>query len=157
MSTLATNCQMITVQTSPEILEHMIAVDLFFDWRSHSRNGALPVWKDISLVETVKAVPNLVVIEVGEGPPHFKIKMLGTKLIQDSGQDKTNASLSEVPDADQVLTRCRSVLETRCGYYLTNAPANWSQYSYKSYSTLVLPTTDEMGRITNLLGWVSNF
>lgn len=130
---------------------------MFRYWSSCSRDGALPVWRDLSFVEVPIVVPNLVIIEASPEPVIFTTVMTGTNVVREIGQDNTHVHVHELPGADAVLERFTLLLERRSGYFLSNAPVAWASNDYKNHSALMLPATDQDGNITHLVGWVGDF
>lgn len=157
MSTSEFSYQDVTLETSWELFESPEAEEFYIYWKSRSRDGALPLWKDFNLVDVPKLVPNLILIEAGENPTVFRIKMVGTKLIQVGGRDGTGLDMGQYKGTERGVDRLAQVVASDCGYYLSNAPVDWSDRGYKEHSALMLPTTDENGKVTHLVGWIGDF
>lgn len=147
----------VTLASPLDLFEDPEAEELFSYWKSCSRDGALPRWKDLNVTDIPAVVPNLTMIEVKGSPPTFTTILTGTTVVQEVGQDSTNVQVHDVAGADEVAKRLERVVETRSGYLLSNSPVTWASNDFKRHSALVLPSTDENGTITHLIGWVGDF
>lgn len=130
---------------------------LFTYWRSCSPGGALPRWEDFDLVKIPTVVPNLTLIQVDRNPLTYVTTMTGTTVVEEIGTDNTSAHIHELSGGDAVAARFNNLLETRNGYFVSNAPVRWASNDFKKHSALMLPLCDEAGTITHIVGWVGNF
>lgn len=147
----------VSLDTSIDFFEAQEAGTLFAYWRSHSQGGELPRWEDFNLDELPTAVPNLTLIRIDRNPLSYVTIMTGTTVVQEIGSDNTSAHVHELSGGDEVAARFNSLLETRNGYYLSNAPVAWASNDYKKHSALMLPLCDKAGTITHIVGWIGNF
>lgn len=157
MTISSSHYQDVTLQTSFDLFEETESEELFDYWKQLSRDGALPQWLDYNADDVPKVVPYLTLIEVCENQTSFNIKMVGSELARQVGSDATKLELGRYESTDPFVIRLRAAVETRRGYYLTNASTDWLDGIHKKYSTLMLPTTDEEGKVICLVGWVGNF
>ncbi len=147
----------VTLSSSSNLFEVSEAEEMFSYWKSFSRNAALPVWKDLDVIDIPGVIPNLILIEVRGDPPTFAAILTGTTVVQEVGEDSTNHQLHEQAGVEEVSRRLEEVIKARCGYFVSNTPVTWASNHYKKHSALVLPCTDEDGTITHLMCWVGDF
>lgn len=147
----------VSLGTSVNFFEAPEAGKLFTYWRSHSRGGELPRWEDFELDEMPTIVPNLTLIRVDRNPLSYVTTMTGTTVVQEIGSDNTSAHVHELSGGDAVAARFNSLLDTRRGYFVSNAPVRWASNDFKKHSALMLPLCDAEGTISHIVGWVGNF
>lgn len=75
---------------------------LFDYWRSKLQAGRLPARKDIDPIEIPGLLPWLTLVEVdwSQGSPRFRIRLVGTGVVERLGRDSTGKWFEDVYDAD---------------------------------------------------------
>ncbi len=85
--------------------------ELFDYWRSKALAGRLPARKDIDPIDIPGLLPWLTLIEVdwSQAPPRFRIRLVGTGVVNRFGRDATGLWFEDIYEAD--------VYETQMDYY----------------------------------------
>jgi len=94
--------------TTLEVQAHL---QLFDYWRSKTSAGRLPARKDIDPIDIPSLLPWLTLIEVdwSQGAPRFRIRLVGTGVVNRFGRDATGLWFEDAYQAD--------VYQTQMDYY----------------------------------------
>jgi hypothetical protein len=65
----------------------------------HAKRGArrMPARADIDPADLVKMLPNLMLVDVVGDAPRFRFRLVGTRVVRASGEDRTGHFLDEYP------------------------------------------------------------
>ncbi len=82
--------------------------------------------------------------------PHFRVRLVGSGITDVLGRDPTGFSAGEVPNVSRLIERFRWAVRERRPYMCVDLPLAWANKDFRSYSTLVMPLSDD-GRRVNML------
>lgn len=116
-------------------------------WSSKvSENGTLPARSDFDPAEMLATVlPYISLFDVirSETKLRFRIRLIGTGIVEEIGRDMTGRFLDEVQKTSQIAARAEWMVMNRQPIYVENQPLNWTSRDYKNYSALGLPLASD--------------
>jgi hypothetical protein len=92
-------------------------------WQRKTPAGKLPGRQHIDPVEMAAFLPHVALIEVerDSGRPRFRLRVIGTEIVNDVGRDDTGKYLNDIPEAATMVARLTELLQTREPYYMPEA------------------------------------
>ncbi|MCZ6858922.1 MAG: PAS domain-containing protein [Alphaproteobacteria bacterium] len=84
-------------------------------------------------------LPWIAIFDVETDPTRFRVRLVGTGIVEAGGLDITGNYLDELPGAESVLARSTWALENRKAYYARDLPVTWAHEEYQHYSVVGLP------------------
>lgn len=114
-------------------------------WSAADRHPVPPRREDFDPVEMPRALPGITLFEVERDPWRFRVRLVGTRIVEETSRDTTGAYLDELEHCDTIAARARWAAENRRAYLMPSAPVAWTPRKYKSYSALALPLVDASG------------
>src|SRR5690242_6841967 len=92
-------------------------------WQRKSPAGKLPGRQHIDPVEMSAFLPHVALIEVerSNATPRFRLRVVGTDIVNEVGRDDTGRYLNDMPEAVTMVARLTELLDRREPYYMTEA------------------------------------
>lgn len=146
------------VSSAAELAGEPLLAAFYAHWRDLAGGLAMPRVADFDPFDLPRAaLPYVVLVEVVglADAPRFKVRLMGTQAVEQSGLDSTGRFVDEVAGAEGVQRRFSEVLRRRQPYY-ADMRLTWSSRNYKRYRTVVCPLADDAdaGRVARLLSLV---
>jgi len=120
-------------------------------WAAAARQGRPPRREDFDPVEFPRILGNITIFDVERDPWRFRVRLVGTRIVEETDRDTTGVYLDELENAGPIALRARWVAENRRPYYLPQAPVVWTSRDFKHYATLALPLVDATGETGMIL------
>lgn len=124
-------------------------------WSAVERHPVPPRREDFDPVEMPRALPGITLFEVERDPWRFRVRLVGTRIVEETSRDTTGAYLDQLDDCEMIAARARWAAETRRPFFMPAAPVAWTSRKYKKYATLALPLVDASGRSCMILYYMS--
>src|SRR5262245_16471554 len=71
-------------------------VGLYDYWCSLRRGRAMPTRSDVDPTSIPQHLPNLMLVDVRHDPPSFRYRLIGTRVVDATGEDRTGRPFDEV-------------------------------------------------------------
>lgn len=113
--------------------------DLYRLWLDRWAPGRMPGRADFDPRVMPKLLPFLMLIDVERNPTRFRVRVMGTAIVDAMGMDSTGRYVDEIAHAEEPLQRHLRMAETPAPYFKTGVPIPWSPREYKTYAVLGLP------------------
>ena len=84
-------------------------------WKNKITSGGLPSRQDLSPVEMISILPNIILLDVQWDPLDFRYRLIGTDIDRHSEQNHTGKWMSEIPER-----RAPSTVWDNCAMVATN-------------------------------------
>ena len=121
---------------SPDQLPPGVHQELFTLWLGKCTSDRLPGRADFDPREMPGLLPHITLFDVERAPIRFRIRLVGTAIVDAMGLDTTGMYLDELDNIDAVQQRAETMSRTREPYFLDGLPLTWTHQNYKNYSTL---------------------
>lgn len=138
-----------------ELLPDLHARELWNWWNEGERHGTPRKRSDFDPTDFPRVLPGITLFEVERKPWRFRIRLVGTRIAEETGHDTTGYYLDELPNTEKVAARARWAAETRQPYFLPMTPVTWTPNNFKLYATLALPLVDDSGETNMILYYMS--
>ncbi|WP_420406124.1 PAS domain-containing protein [Nisaea sp.] len=116
-----------------------------YDYWAERRGGRLaPSRTDIDPAELTWILPRLMLIDVADDIGDFRVRLMGTEVAKEFGEDRTGQRFAEidgVENLDQVFAIYEQVARDCVPHYERERPVSELR-SYRGYSRLMLPLSD---------------
>lgn len=116
-------------------------------WSSKiSKDGSLPARSDFDPAEILAAfLPYITLFDVirSEKKLRFRIRLVGTGIVEETGRDTTGKFLDEMPNTSQIIERAEWMVANRQPIYVEDRPLTWTSRDYKNYSALGVPLASD--------------
>ncbi len=129
---------------------------LLHRWWYHARRGRrMPSRCDFSPRIMGRHLGGMVLHDVEAGDePDFRVRLAGGDLVEAMRLDPTGLVMREVPNSAPLVARYRWVVRERRPYLCLDLPLSWANKDYRSYSTLVMPLSDNDDEVDMLIAHV---
>jgi hypothetical protein len=124
---------------------------LFDLWHAKSSPGRLPARSRFDPIEMPDLLPHLVLFDVQRDPLRFRIRLVGTAVVEAMGVDTTGRYLDELGRINDVHRRTETIATTGKPYFKQNLPLTWTHLDFKKYSVLGVPLANDGQTIDKLL------
>ncbi len=101
--------------------------------------------EDFDPVEFPRVLGNITIFDVERDPWRFRVRIVGTRIVQETGRDTTGVCLDELENVETITLRARWAAESGRPYFVPQAPVAWTSKNFRCYSTLALPLVDDAG------------
>ncbi|TQV82097.1 PAS domain-containing protein [Denitrobaculum tricleocarpae] len=108
--------------------------------------GHLPARSDFDPAEMLAAfLPYITLFDVIRNGDNlrFRIRLVGTGIVEETGRDTTGNFLDEMSNTSQIIGRAQWMVENRQPIYVENQPLTWTSRDYKHYSALGVPLASD--------------
>jgi hypothetical protein len=128
-------------------------------WEGLKRGAAeMPFWDDVNPTAVPEVSARLMLIDVFDRPPRFRLGMIGEELQGQHGHDVVGKFLDEIeprPPLQYLISQSNAAVESRAPTYYRHSPVKRADSPKNGpYSRLLLPMWGD-GRIGILLGAVA--
>ncbi|RMF15294.1 MAG: PAS domain-containing protein [Alphaproteobacteria bacterium] len=124
-------------------------------WHGARRGRRMPSRSDFSPRIMGRHLGGMVLHDVSHGEePDFRVRLAGSDLVDIMNFDPTGLPMCEVPNGAPIIARYRWVVRERRPYMCLDLPLDWANKDYRSYSTLVMPLSDDGERVDMLIAHV---
>lgn len=96
----------------------------------------------------------MVLHDVEPGRTEFRIRLVGNDLVEVMRHNPSGLEMRKVPNSAPLIERYRWVVRERRPYMCLDLPLAWANKEYRSYSTLVMPLSDDGERVDMLIAHV---
>jgi len=111
---------------------------LYDIWLEKCQADRLPARQDFDPVDLPPTLlPWITIFDVEGG--RFRIRIVGTGIVQVMGQDTTGRYLDELPNTDVLQARARWAVENAKPFYVTDLTMVWDEDRWGRYSVLCTP------------------
>ena len=149
--------------TPPGAVTHIDESDLPDDcarelwrwWHAADKHAVPPRRDDFDPVDVPRALPGITIFEVESDPWRFRVRIVGTRIVEDTGRDTTGVYLDELEKTEPIIARARWAAENRRPYFMPQSPVTWTSLKFRHYSALALPLVDDEGRTCMILYYMS--
>lgn len=124
-------------------------------WSAAEQHTVPPRREDFDPVDVPRALPGITIFEVERDPWRFRVRLVGTGIVEETSRDTTGVYLDQLENCELVAARARWAAENRRPYFMPAAPVTWTSRKYKHYSALALPLVDASGRTCMILYYMS--
>lgn len=114
-------------------------------WRQAKGQRLMPKRADFDPVDLPKVIPYLSLEDVTYDPVRFQVRLVGGAT--SSARNSKGKYLDEFPGTEDVIDMLKQMLKRKQPYhYISNI--NWDDRSYKTYSSLVVPFSNDGDKVT---------
>src|SRR5215813_4019449 len=134
-------------------------VELYDYWYGRKRGRAMPSRADLDPVDIPPMLGKIMLIDVLGNPPRFHHRLVGTHIVDATGEDRTGRFLDRVPFLRKhpvVLDQYRIVVETRQPLLSVEPITNCTNGKVHEVDRLLLPLSSD-GQLVNMLLVYFNF
>ena len=96
-------------------------------------------------------LPFLVLVDVKEAPRRYRVRLVGTKVVDARGRDGTGDYYDEVDGANLAIKRIEDIIESREPRFETDVPMTWSPKNFKIYSVLSIPLSSDGAKVDKIM------
>ncbi len=128
--------------SSDELLSEPLRCFYSFWLQKMESLGHLPARAHFDPIEIpTEILPYLTLFDVIQSDRgiRFHIRLVGTGIVAETGQDTTGSFLDEMPNTDAISERAIWIVTNKKPVYVDNQPINWTSMDFKSYSALGVP------------------
>lgn len=119
-------------------------------WLSKHEGRRLPRREDFDPVDLPPTLlPWMTIFDV-EGE-RFRIRLVGTGIVEALGQDTTGRYLDELPNTDMLHARARWAVENARPFYVPDLTMVWDDDRWGRYSVLCAPLASDGAHVDKLL------
>jgi hypothetical protein len=124
-----------------------------FAWYSEvaGRKKGLPARADFDPIDFPAALPYLVLIDVEPSPRRFRVRLVGTAVVDARGHDDIGRYYDEAEGAAVMFERANQVTKSRRANFESGIAMTWSPKSYNKYSVLSLPLSSDGENVDMLM------
>lgn len=124
-----------------------------FAWYSDvaKKKKGLPARADFDPIDFPAVLPYLVLADVEPSPRRFRVRLVGTAVVEARGCDGTGDYYDEVEGAARAIKRANQVSRSRQAKFEAGVAMTWSPKSYKIYSVLSLPLSSDGENVDMLM------
>ena len=112
---------------------------LFEWWLTARGERRFPTREDFTPSLMGRYLSSMVLHDVEPDTPVFRIRLIGTQIVDMVGRDPTGWRAGDLPNSGPMQARYRWAVTERAPYMCHDLPIGWASKTYLSYSTLVLP------------------
>ncbi|MEK9660545.1 MAG: PAS domain-containing protein [Alphaproteobacteria bacterium] len=120
-------------------------------WCAKAPPGILPRRSAFNPAELPHLLPYITIFDVAREPMRFRIRLVGTAIVDAMGVDTTGMWLDELDNIANVHRRAEAMADTGKPYSLCDLPLTWTHRDFKRYSVLGLPLADDGRTVDKLL------
>ncbi len=129
-----------------------------FAWYSEiaARKGQLPARVDFDPIDFPAVLSHLVLVDVEPSPRRFRVRLVGTAVVDANGRDGTGDYYDEIAGTAVAVDRANRAVADRKPSFEAGVPMTWSPKNFKLYSILSLPLSSE-GEYVDMLMYCLEF
>jgi len=132
-----------------EFRQHLIEpeiVELYDYWCARRGGRAAPSRKDVDPVQIPRHLPNLMLIDVLRDPLRFRYRLVGTRVVTASAEDRTGQFFDQVRFLNAnpaVVKHYQTVANDATPHYALEPFHNWQRDSTYQVQRLLLPLSSD--------------
>lgn len=122
-------------------------------WERKRGARAMPAPRDIDPVEIPRIIPWLTIADVTCDPLDFRYRLMGTRIVEMGGVDRTGASLREIHSGERLQERLAALenLLASKGPVAVGGRLDWLDRGYRKFQSVHLPLSEDGRVITRLV------
>ncbi len=119
---------------------------IFYDyWIKIKGDRLMPARSDFDPVDRPRIVPYLSLEDVTYDPIRFQVRLVGGQT--SSARDSKGQFLDKIEGTEDIIHMLKQMVERKEPYhYISNI--TWDDRTYKTYSSLIVPYSDDGDRVT---------
>jgi len=130
--------------------------DIFAYWLAMKDALIMPSRRDLNPADIVALLPHISLIDVGSPSGRYRIRLLGTKVVEALGKDITGKYIDECPDIETCLKpRYDWIVENKRPYLIFDK-LKWSHKSFLEFCSVGMPMSSD-GRQVDIIMYGSCF
>ncbi len=114
-------------------------------WKRIKGERLMPKRDDFDPIDLPKVIPFLSLEDVLYDPIRFRVRLVGGET--SSARNSKGKFLDEFEGTEEIIAMLKQMLERKAPYYYVSA-INWDERSYKTYSSLIVPFSEDGERVT---------
>ncbi len=123
-----------------------------FAWYTEvARANKLPARSDFDPIEFANALPHLVLVDVEHQPRRYRVRLVGTAVVEANGRDGTGDYYDQVKGIETAMERANRVVDGRKPLFEAGVPMTWSPKDFQRYSILSLPLSSDGERVDMIM------
>jgi len=119
--------------------------ELFQYWITLKGSRLMPTRADFNPANVVKVLPYISMEDVSYDPVRFQIRLVGTKTL--SLQNSVGMYLDEIARTEEIIDMLMEMITLKKPYTYSS-DVKWNKRSYKTYSSLILPFSEDGENVT---------
>ncbi|MEQ8265708.1 PAS domain-containing protein [Parvibaculum sp.] len=122
-------------------------------WERKRGTRSMPAPRDIDPVEIPRLMPWITIADVTYDPLDFRYRLVGTRIVEMGGIDRTGKSLREGHEGERLeerLAALRELLEKK-GPVALGGRLDWLGRGYRKFQCVHLPLSDDDRTVTRLI------
>ena len=120
-------------------------VAFYQHWLELKGDKVMPARSDFDPINVPKLLPFLSLEDVEHDPVRFQVRLVGTKT--SSLQTAKGLYLDEIDGTEEIVIMLKEMVRRKEPYfYISNV--KWDERRYKTYSSLIVPFSDDGERVT---------
>lgn len=125
-------------------------------WHARCAPGRLPGRADFDPRDMPSLLPHLTIFDVERDPLRFRVRLVGTAIVEATGLDSTGRYLDELDNIEAVIRRAEAMMQSGQPYFMSTLPLTWTPLDFRTYSVLGVPLASD-GRIVDKLMYTMLF
>lgn len=125
--------------------------DLFELWRARCAPGRLPARADFDPRDMPELLPYITIFDIERDPLRFRVRLVGTAIVEAMGVDTTGRYLDELDNVEPVIQRAEAMTLSGQPYFLRDQPLTWTHLDFRTYSVLGLPLASDGQTVDKLI------
>ncbi|MFP6773888.1 MAG: hypothetical protein VCE74_16365 [Alphaproteobacteria bacterium] len=123
-----------------------------YNWYlGQAAGGGIPMRRNFEPIDFPIFLPFLVLVDVEEAPRRYRVRLVGTKVVDARGRDGTGDYYDEVDGANLAIKRIEDIIESREPRFETDVPMTWSPKNFKIYSVLSIPLSSDGAKVDKIM------
>ena len=122
-------------------------------WERKRGARTMPAPRDIDPVEIPRLIPWLTIADVTYDPLDFRYRLMGTRIVEAGGVDRTGQSLRENHSGERLeerLVALENLLENK-GPIALGGRLDWLGRGYRKFQCVHLPLSEDGERVSRLV------
>ena len=131
---------------------------LYEYWLKQRHRRRMPARRDIDPVELPRQLPNMMLIDVEQNPLRFRYRLVGTRVVGASGEDRTGSYFEAVEFFAKnpvVMTQYRRVVESGEPMFSLEPFKNYVNNTDYQVERLMLPLSSDDASVDMILVYFS--
>jgi len=96
-------------------------------------------------------LPYLVLVDVEEAPRRYRVRLVGTKVVDARGRDGTGDYYVKIEGVDLAVKRIEGIIESREARFEADFPMTWSPKDFKIHSVLSIPLSSDGAKVDKIM------
>ena len=123
-----------------------------YDWYlGQDAGGGIPKRRNFEPMDFPTFLPYLVLVDVEEAPRRYRVRLVGTKVVDARGRDGTGDYYDKIEGVDLAVKRIEGIIESREARFEADLPMTWSPKDFKIYSVLSIPLSSDGAKVDKIM------